>query len=79
MVEKDALMNVPSRPLTPPPNVNWFRFCSSTLNVTSSLSSPFSLGRRSGAPSIGLKYPSWLIRRIVALSASVLKTSPSFM
>jgi hypothetical protein len=55
VVENDALMNVPSRPETPPPNVNWLRFCSSTLNVMSSLSSPFSLGWRSGAPSMGLK------------------------
>ena len=33
-------MNVPSSPETPPPKVNWLRFCSWTLKVTSSLSSP---------------------------------------
>ena len=55
MVAKDALMNVPSSPLTPPPKVNWLRFCSSTLNVTSTLFSASSLGLMSGAPSICLK------------------------
>ena len=55
MVEKLALRKVPSRPETPPPNVNWLRFCSSTLKVTSTLLSAISLGLMSGAPSIGLK------------------------
>ena len=55
MVEKLALMKVPSSPETPPPKVNWLRFCSSTLKVTSTLLSAVSLGRMSGAPSICLK------------------------
>ena len=54
-VENEALRKVPSRPLTPPPNVNWLRFCSSTLKVTSSFSSPSELGAMLGGPSIGLK------------------------
>ncbi len=61
MVENDALRKVPSSRETPPPKVNWLRFCSWTLKVTSTLSSPWDDGARSGAPSIGLKYPSWLI------------------
>jgi outer membrane protein insertion porin family len=76
-VEKLALTKVPSSPLTPPPNVNWLRFCSSTLKVTSILSSASALGPSSGAPSMGLKYPSWLMRRMESLSSSVLKTSLS--
>ena len=40
LLNNAALMNAPSSPDTPPPKVNWLRFCSSTLNVTSSLSSP---------------------------------------
>ena len=70
-------MKVPSRPETPPPKVNWLRFCSSTLKVTSSLSSPSLLRLSSGALH-RLEVAELVDARIESLSSSVLKTSPSF-
>jgi hypothetical protein len=77
-VEKLALMNVPSSPLTPPPNVNWLRFCSVTLKVTSMRSSPRLLGPSSGTPFDGLEVAELVDAPDGDLSASVLKRSPSF-
>jgi hypothetical protein len=54
-VEKDALRKVPSRPLTPPPKVNWLRFCSSTLNGDVELVLPELAGCYLGRPLHGLK------------------------
>ena len=76
-VENESWPKKPSYCETPAPKVSWFRFCSWTFSVTSTLffwPGTFSTFGLSGPPSISLKYPSWLIFLMLNLSASVLKT-----
>ena len=79
MVWNASCRKKPSNCEAPAPNVNWLRLVSSTSRVRStSLSTPgrFSIWMALSS-SRGSKYPSWLSRRTLNRSASVLKTPRS--